>query len=295
MSQVRHSGVIYLVMLIISACTSCCTQQHQIKLVKSITLLLCFLQATQNYEIHPIFGLPVAKETRQVEAARNKNSSYDKRLDNQISSLDLELKSRRVRLLSDEASVKDFLGGILCTQGCGVISQPSDSNTHRARNKEVHKRKQKSGSLNKFDERLREIREARQTERYKTSSFEPFPDVNLTEYGIKRNLYRSRSEHNLLKHCEKYNPAYKITKEQQTVFPLYQRKTIAMDAYQRSLSLTEPPLSRSNKSKVLSKNQILANDWFDVQKPQMMKASTKHPPGKKSSLPSSRLHNSKII
>lgn len=199
----------------------------------------------------------MTKESRQVEAARSKNSAYDKRLSDQISDLDLELKTRRVRLLSDEANTKDFLNGILSTRGYSTEGRNSEIE-HSAK---VRQRRRRSRSLSKFDEKLREIREARRTERYKTSSFQRFPVTNLTEFRIKRNLYRSKSEHNLLKECEKNNPSYKITAEQETVFPLYQRKTIAQDAYRRAQSVVETPLRRK---KTVKGGLILANDWFDL-------------------------------
>ena len=188
----------------------------------------------------------MTKESRYVEAARNKNSSYDKRLSTEKSSLDLKLKSRRVRLLSDEASVKDFLGEILSTDGCRIVSPTSPTGSNK--NITNLRRNGNSRSLNEFDEKLKEMRKVREIERHKTSSFPSFP-VSLTEYRIKRNLYRSKSEHNLLKECEKHNSVYQIIKEQKTVFPLYRRKTVAMDAYQRSLSGIEPRINLSSKQK----------------------------------------------
>ena len=229
----------------------------------TLSLFVFMLQAGQNFEIHPIFGLPVTKESRQVEAARSKNSAYNKRLNDHISSLDLELKSRRVRLLSDEATTKDFLDGILSTHGYSVEGRDSVLDKQTTNIKRIRQRKDRSRSLSKFDEKLKEIRDARQTERGKDNGCVSFSGQHLTEYGIKKNLYRSRSVHNLLKECEKHNPAYKITRDQDTVFPLYHRKNIATEAYQRSLSIVEPPLRRI-KPKTSNNHLVLANDWFDL-------------------------------
>ena len=212
------------------------------------------LQVDQNYEIDPIFGLPVTKESCKVEAARNKNSSYEKRLSDEMSSLDLELKSRRVRLLSDEASVKDFLGEILTTEG-GKVASPSTL-IGKQRHGKRSLRTGPSRSLSEFDEKLKQIKKARETERYKTSTFPSLHGLHLAEYRIKRNLYRTKSEHNLLKECEKHSTVYNIINDQKTIYPLYRRKTVAMDAYQRSLSYIEPPLSPKGRRKSVKNTDI---------------------------------------
>ena len=223
-------------------------------------------QAGQNFEIHPIFGLPVTKESRQVEAARSKNSAYDKRLNDQITSLDLEMRSRRVRLLSDEATTKDFLDGILSTHGYSIEGRDSVFDNRKTIINRKRQRKDRSHSLSKFDEKLKEIRDARQNERDKDNELLPTFGKHLSEFRIKRNLYRSRSEHNLLKQYEQQIPPYKITKDQNTVFPLYQRKTIATEAYHRSLLVNEPPIRRLKTRGQSNNHHVLANDWFDLSK-----------------------------
>lgn len=174
------------------------------------------------------------------------------------------MKSRRVRLLSDEATTKDFLDGILSTQGYNIEGRDSVFEKQIKNDNRTNQGKTGSRSLSKFDEKLKEIKDARQIERGRDNGILPFSVQQLTEFRIKRNLYRSRSEHNLLKQCEKQTSPYKITKDQETVFPLYQRKTIATEAYQRSLSVNEPPLRRLKPKQSSNNNLVLANDWFDL-------------------------------
>ena len=206
----------------------------------------------------------MTKESRQIEAARSKNSAYDKRLNDHISSLELAMKSRKVHLLSEEATTKDFLDGILSTQGYSVEGKDSVLHKQTTNVNRTRQRKDRSRSLSKFDEKLKEIREARQSERSRDNGLLPFSAQQMTEFRIKRNLYRSRSEHNLLKLYEKHTTSYKITKNQETVFPLYQRKTIATEAYHRSLSVSESPIRRQKAKKTLNNHLVLANDWFDL-------------------------------
>ncbi|XP_060082060.1 uncharacterized protein LOC132561348 [Ylistrum balloti] len=107
----------------------------------------------------PIFGLPVVKESRAMESARNRNRTQQRRLGSQLLKLHSKLECNTSRIIQNKNVVLDLWGVIHPSSTNKNVVCPSGlTNQEKSEYKHMRKSGPLSMSLEEFDKKMDELK-----------------------------------------------------------------------------------------------------------------------------------------
>lgn len=107
----------------------------------------------------PVFGLPVVKESRAMECARNRNRTQQRRLGTQISKLHSKLHDTTSRIIQNKNTALDLWSTIHPPPPEKSVVCPTGlTNQEKSVYKHIHKSGAQSMSLKEFDIKMEEFR-----------------------------------------------------------------------------------------------------------------------------------------
>ncbi|OWF35550.1 uncharacterized protein LOC110442820 [Mizuhopecten yessoensis] len=118
----------------------------------------------------PVFGLPVVKESRAMESARNRNRTQQRRLGSQLTKLHYKLECSTSRILQHKNIARDLWNTIQPpTPNKNVVCPSGLTNQEKSVYKHMRKSGPLSMSLEEFDKKMEELKyisaQSRQTDK----------------------------------------------------------------------------------------------------------------------------------